>query len=88
MAILRIAISDLDQESYARLVDALQIATDHPLGVIMHGATEVNGTMAIAQVCDSAEYGPDPLGSRHLSRERGDHLRADRPRHPLTPTRP
>ncbi len=56
MAILRIAIGDLDHESYKRLVDALEIATDHPLGLIMHGAGEVNGTMAVAQVWDSAEY--------------------------------
>ncbi len=56
MAILRIAVGDLDQERYQKLVTALEISTDHPLGLIMHGATEVNGAMAVAQVWDSAEY--------------------------------
>ena len=37
-------------------MDALEISTDHPLGLIMHGAAEVSGGMAIAQVWDSAEY--------------------------------
>jgi len=56
MAILRIALGEVDRETYDRLVDALEIATDHPLGLIMHGAAEVNGLMSIAQIWDSLEY--------------------------------
>lgn len=56
MAMLRIAYSDIDRATYERLVDELEIATDHPLGLIMHGAAEVDGNVAIAQVWDSAEY--------------------------------
>ncbi len=67
MAILRIAYGDLDQERYQRLVDALEIATDHPLGLIMHGATEVNGIMAIAQVWYSAEHA-DAFRAERLDR--------------------
>ena len=56
MAILRIAFGNLDRTEYERLADALELGTDHPLGLIMHGAAEVNGTVAVAQIWDSAEY--------------------------------
>jgi len=54
--ILRLVCGDLDRETYERLRTALDIDRNHPLGLIMHGATEVDGRMQVAQVWESDDY--------------------------------
>ncbi len=56
MTILRIINRRVDREMYDAITAALDIDHNHPLGLIMHGASEVGGTMQIAQVWDSEEY--------------------------------
>jgi hypothetical protein len=54
--ILRIIDRGMDREMYNKLRLALDIDHEHPLGLIMHGATEVDGTMRVAQVWESDWY--------------------------------
>jgi hypothetical protein len=54
--ILRIVSRGLTPEQYEALATKLDIDHDHPLGMIMHGASEVDGLMRVAQVWESAEY--------------------------------
>ena len=56
MAILRVVSRGLDRQTYETMRKMLDIDHKHPLGLIMHGATEVNGAMVVAQIWDSAEY--------------------------------
>ena len=56
MTILRIINRGLDRESYNAVVAHLNFEQDHPVGLIMHGATEVDGAMQVAQVWDSEKY--------------------------------
>jgi hypothetical protein len=56
VAILRIVNRGLDRETYETMRAMLDIDRQHPLGLIMHGASEVDGTMQVAQIWDSAEY--------------------------------
>ena len=56
MAILRVVSRGLDRETYETMRKMLDIDHQHPLGLIMHGATEVNGAIIVAQIWDSDEY--------------------------------
>jgi hypothetical protein len=54
--ILRIIDRGLSRETYEALRVRLDIDRQHPLGLIMHGATEVDGVMRVAQIWESAWY--------------------------------
>jgi hypothetical protein len=43
-------------EVYELLRAELDIDHRHPLGLIMHGASETDGVMQVAQIWESAEY--------------------------------
>jgi hypothetical protein len=65
MTILRISNRHLDRKTYAAIDQLLDIARHHPPGLIMHGASEVDGEVVVAQVWDSAEYA-DRFAQEHL----------------------
>ena len=54
--ILRIIDRGLDRATYETLRVALDIDHRHPVGLIMHGATEIDGTMRVAQIWESEWY--------------------------------
>lgn len=54
--ILRIIDRGMDRETYDALRIQLDIDHQHPLGLIMHGATEVDGVMRVAQIWESDWY--------------------------------
>jgi hypothetical protein len=54
--ILRIMNRGLSRETYDALRVELDIDRNHPLGLIMHGASEENGVIQVAQIWESAEY--------------------------------
>jgi len=54
--ILRIVDRGLDRETYDALRARLDIDRKHPLGLILHGAAEVDGTMRVAQIWESDWY--------------------------------
>jgi hypothetical protein len=54
--ILRIIERGLDRAAYEALRIQLDIDHQHPLGLIMHGAVEVDGTMRVAQIWESEWY--------------------------------
>lgn len=56
MAVLRLARYHVSRETYEAVARAMRLRTDHPLGLIMHGASEIDGELQVAQVWDSAEY--------------------------------
>jgi hypothetical protein len=56
MSILRIVNRGLDWATYDAINARLDLERRHPLGLIMHGAAEVDGVVQIAQVWDSEEY--------------------------------
>ena len=56
MTILRIINRGVNWETYDAINAEVDIEHWHPLGLIMHGASEVGGTVQIAQVWDSEEY--------------------------------
>ena len=56
MTILRIINRGVNWETYDAINAEVDIEHRHPLGLIMHGASEVGGTVQIAQVWDSEEY--------------------------------
>ena len=56
MTIVRIINRDTDREMYDAISAEVDIDHNHPLGLIMHGATEVDGRMQIAQVWESEDY--------------------------------
>jgi hypothetical protein len=56
MSVLRIMNRGVDREMYNAVGITLDLDHDHPLGLIMHGASEVDGMMLVAQVWDSEEY--------------------------------
>jgi hypothetical protein len=56
VAILRIMNRGLDRETYEHMRTLLDIDRKHPLGLIMHGVSEVDGTMQVAQIWESEEY--------------------------------
>ena len=54
--ILRIIERGMDRAMYEALRIRLDIDHQHPLGLIMHGASEVDGVMRVAQVWESEWY--------------------------------
>jgi hypothetical protein len=48
--ILRISKRQAGRELYEAVAAKLDIDHNHPLGLIMHGAVEVDGVMQVAQV--------------------------------------
>ena len=56
MTILRIINRHVGWDTYDAVNTKIDIEHQHPLGLIMHGACEVEGTVRIAQIWDSAEY--------------------------------
>ena len=54
--ILRIINRGLTPALYEALREELDIDRSHPLGLIMHGASEIEGVMQVAQIWDSEEY--------------------------------
>jgi len=54
--ILRIINRGMTPGQYASLRDELDIDHKHPLGLIMHGASETDGVMQVAQIWESPEY--------------------------------
>ena len=54
--ILRIVDRGLDRATYDVLRARLDIDRTHPLGLILHGAAEVDGTMRVAQIWESDWY--------------------------------
>jgi hypothetical protein len=56
MAVLRLARYQLSRDVYDAVAAVMQLHTVHPLGLIMHGASEVEGEVQVAQVWDGREY--------------------------------
>ncbi len=54
--ILRIIDRGMDRSTYDALRARLDIDHKHPLGLILHGATEVDGMMRVAQIWESEWY--------------------------------
>jgi len=54
--ILRIINRGLTTKTYQELRLAIDIDRKHPLGLIMHGATEEEGVVLVAQIWDDATY--------------------------------
>jgi hypothetical protein len=56
MAVLRLVRYPLGREAYDAVASSMRLHTEHPLGLIMHGASEIDGEMQLAQIWDAAEY--------------------------------
>lgn len=56
MAVLRLARYRVSREVYDAVAASMRLHTEHPLGLIMHGASEVDGQVQVAQVWDGREY--------------------------------
>jgi len=56
MTILRIINRHVGWDTYDAINAYIDIEHHHPLGLIMHSACEVDGTVRIAQIWDSVEY--------------------------------
>jgi hypothetical protein len=56
MPILRITKRHVGREMYDAIDATVDIEHRHPLGLIMHGATEVDGSVQVAQIWESEEY--------------------------------
>jgi hypothetical protein len=54
--ILRIIKRGISPEMYEQARVKIDIDRNHPLGLIMHGASEEDGVMQVAQIWDSEEY--------------------------------
>jgi hypothetical protein len=56
MPVLRSASRPVSLETYQAVIDRIDVEHKHPLGLIMHGAGEVDGHVRIEQVWDTVEY--------------------------------
>jgi len=56
MTILRIINRGLDRAAYDAITARVDLERQHPLGLIMHGATEVDSIVQVAQVWESEEH--------------------------------
>ena len=56
MTVLRIVTRQMSREMYRAIHTGAEINRDHPVGLILHGASKVEETMQITQVWDSEEY--------------------------------
>jgi hypothetical protein len=54
--VLRIIDRGMDRSTYDALRKRLDIDHQHPLGLILHGASEIDGTMRVAQIWESDWY--------------------------------
>jgi hypothetical protein len=54
--VLRIIDRGMDRSTYDALRARLDIDHQHPLGLILHGAAEVDGKMQVAQIWESDWY--------------------------------
>lgn len=59
MPILRLVSRPNSRNEYDAVMAKMDIDHQHPLGLIMHGASETDGMLQIAQVWDSEEYARD-----------------------------
>jgi len=57
--ILRLVSRPNSRNEYDAVMAKMDIDHQHPLGLIMHGASETDGMLQIAQVWDSEEYARD-----------------------------
>jgi hypothetical protein len=46
----------MDRKTYDAMRAQLHLDREHPLGLIMHGVSEKDGLVQVAQIWDSAEY--------------------------------
>jgi hypothetical protein len=44
------------RDEYDAVIASMRLRTEHPLGLIMHGVSEVDGELQVAQVWDGPEY--------------------------------
>jgi hypothetical protein len=56
VAVLRLATRPVTRDTYERVVAEMKLHTDHPVGLILHGANLVDGEIHVTQIWDSAEY--------------------------------
>jgi hypothetical protein len=56
VTVLRLARYRVTREAYDAVMASMRLHTQHPLGLIMHGVSEVDGELQVAQVWDGAEY--------------------------------
>lgn len=56
MTILRIVSRHAGWDTYDAIDARIDIEHHHPLGLIMHGASEVDGIVQVAQIWDSEEF--------------------------------
>jgi hypothetical protein len=56
VTILRIVNRGMDRKTYDEMRARLHLDREHPLGLIMHGVTEKDGKVQVAQIWDSEEY--------------------------------
>lgn len=56
MAVLRLARWPVGQDVYDTVIERMRLHTEHPLGLILHSASEVDGELQVTQVWDSLEY--------------------------------
>ena len=56
VTILRLIVADASRRDYEAVVGILDLDREHPLGLIMHGAAEVDGKMHVAEVWESEQY--------------------------------
>jgi len=56
VAVLRLARYRLTRVAYDSVAATMRLHTEHPLGLIMHGVSEIDGELQVAQVWDSPDY--------------------------------
>jgi len=56
VAVLRLVNRGVGWDTYDAINAGVDIEHRHPVGLIMHGAYEVDGTVQVAQVWESEEY--------------------------------
>jgi len=56
MAVLRLARWPVSQDIYDAVVAETRLHTAHPIGLIMHSASHIDGELQVMQVWDSADY--------------------------------
>ena len=56
MAVLRLARWPVSKEVYDAVVAEMRLHTEHPIGLIMHSASHIDGELQVMQVWDSVEF--------------------------------
>lgn len=56
MAVLRLARYRITRIVYDEVAASMRLHTEHPLGLVMHGVSDVDGELQVAQVWDTANY--------------------------------